>query len=80
MKLFVFILSQSLPLVTGISSVTLNHKKIRIGDDTLAWPHERLSFRKIPGGTLSHFTKHSDPKRKSMFHVRWVWSVGGAGY
>ncbi|XP_011408653.1 PREDICTED: nicalin-like, partial [Amphimedon queenslandica] len=62
-------MNESLSLVAGLSSVTLNHKKIRIGDDALAWSHERFSLRKVPAGTLSHFSHHSDIRRKSMFHT-----------
>ena len=55
----------------GFSKVTLNHKKIRIGDELLAWEHERFSLRRIPAATLSHFQYHNDLRRKSMFHMRY---------
>lgn len=52
------------------TKVTLNHKKIRIGDESLAWEHERFSLRRVPAATLSHFQDFADPGRKSMFHTR----------
>uniref|UniRef100_A0A3Q3MJ35 BOS complex subunit NCLN n=1 Tax=Mastacembelus armatus TaxID=205130 RepID=A0A3Q3MJ35_9TELE len=37
----------------------LVHKKINLGESTVAWEHERYSLRRVPGFTLSHL---DDPK------------------
>ena len=38
--------------------VKLVHKKISLKDDFLAWEHERVSIRRLPGFTLSALPNH----------------------
>uniref|UniRef100_A0A3Q3IDL4 BOS complex subunit NCLN n=1 Tax=Monopterus albus TaxID=43700 RepID=A0A3Q3IDL4_MONAL len=47
--------SSRFPLV----KMRLVHKKINLGESTVAWEHERYSMRRVPGFTLSHI---EDPK------------------
>lgn len=44
----------------------LNHKKINLANEMLAWDHERFSLNKIPAFTLSHFKNFKDPERNTM--------------
>ena len=48
------------------STFELNHKKINLANEMLAWDHERFSLNKIPAFTLSHFRNFKDPERSSM--------------
>lgn len=59
---------KSMELVANNSNVRfeLNHKKINLASDVLAWEHERFSLSKIPAMTLSHFQSHKDSDRNSM--------------
>lgn len=59
---------KSMESVTNKSNVRfeLNHKKINLASDTLAWEHERFSLSKIPALTLTHFQSHKDSDRNSM--------------
>lgn len=61
--------SQSVAVVPELT-LTMHHKKIKIGEELLSWEHERFSLRRIPASTLSHFQSASDPRRTSMFHSR----------
>jgi len=44
----------------------MNHKKINLANEILAWDHERFSLNKIPAFTLSHFKSFKDSDRNSM--------------
>ena len=65
----VFDVLKSVTMLPGVS-LTMHHKKIKIGEELLSWEHERFSLRRIPASTLSHFGSASDPRRTSMFHRR----------
>ncbi|CAF0765035.1 unnamed protein product [Brachionus calyciflorus] len=59
---------KSLENVANKSNVRLdlNHKKINLASDLLAWEHERFSLSKIPALTLSHFQSYKDSDRNTM--------------
>nr|XP_057929689.1 nicalin-1-like [Doryrhamphus excisus] len=44
----------------------LVHKKINLGESTIAWEHERYSLRRIPGFTLSHLEDPKSERRGSL--------------
>lgn len=44
----------------------MNHKKINLANEMLAWDHERFSLNKIPAFTLSHFKSFKDTDRNTM--------------
>ncbi|XP_070706275.1 BOS complex subunit ncln [Pempheris klunzingeri] len=46
--------------------VGLVHKKINLGESTVAWEHERYSLRRIPSFTLSHLEDSRSELRGSM--------------
>jgi len=50
--------------------VKMVHKKISLKDDFLAWEHERVSIRRLPGFTLSALPNHKFGGRRSMTDVR----------
>jgi len=50
--------------------VKMVHKKISLKDDFLAWEHERVSIRRLPGFTLSALPNHKYGGRRSMTDVR----------
>ena len=50
---------------------TLVHKKINLGEDLLSWEHERFSLRRLPAGTISHFSNHVDKGRRTIFDTRF---------
>jgi len=50
--------------------VKMVHKKISLKDDFLAWEHERVSIRRLPGFTVSALPNHKYGSRRSMTDVR----------
>lgn len=42
------------------------HRKINLGDDELAWEHERFSLHKVPAMTASSFTSPDVSVRRSI--------------
>ena len=42
------------------------HKKINLGEPTVAWEHERYAMRRIPGFTLSHLEDPKSERRGSI--------------
>ncbi|XP_063065837.1 nicalin-1-like [Engraulis encrasicolus] len=42
------------------------HKKINLGEPTVAWEHERYAMRRIPGFTLSHLEDPKSAQRGSI--------------
>ena len=53
-------------------SFKLVHKKVNLADELVAWEHERFSLRRLPAGTLSHFSHPKDAARMSMFETKYV--------
>lgn len=53
-------------------SVTIDgvHKKINLGEDLLAWEHERYSIRRLPAFTLSSLKSHRDSFRGTILDTR----------
>lgn len=53
-------------------SVTVDgvHKKINLGEDLLAWEHERYSIRRLPAFTLSSLKSHRDSYRGTILDTR----------
>lgn len=46
--------------------VDINHKKINLADELLAWQHERFSIRRMAAFTISSLQSHKDPSRGSI--------------
>jgi hypothetical protein len=66
----IYLMNMTSGLINDFSQITLIHKKIRIGEEMLAWEHERFSFKRISAATISHYRHHNDPQRTSMFHMK----------
>ncbi|KAG6457187.1 hypothetical protein O3G_MSEX010150 [Manduca sexta] len=55
--------------------VPINHKKINLADELLAWQHERFSIRRMTAFTLSSLQSHKSPGRSTVLDV---WSEQSA--
>lgn len=51
-------------------SFSLNHKKINLANELIAWEHERFSLSKISAFTLSHYNNSKDYSRFTMTDTR----------
>lgn len=49
---------------------TLVHKKVNLAEELVAWEHEKFSLRRMPAGTISHFSQPKEAGRTSIFDSR----------
>jgi hypothetical protein len=52
------------------------HKKINLGEDYLAWEHERFSIRRLPAFTVSHLESHKVVRRNTILDTRETIDTG----
>ena len=50
----------------------MNHKKINLAEDMLAWEHERFSIKRLPAFTMSSLESHKNPDRTSILDKRYT--------
>lgn len=53
----------------GEVNFKMNHKKINLAEDMLAWEHERFSIKRLPAFTLSSLESHKVPSRTSILDI-----------
>uniref|UniRef100_A0A673XE03 Zgc:109965 n=1 Tax=Salmo trutta TaxID=8032 RepID=A0A673XE03_SALTR len=57
------------------SQLRMVHKKINLGESTVAWEHARYAMRRIPGFTLSHLEDPEAELEGSILDTEWQSSV-----
>ncbi|XP_043236035.1 nicalin-like [Amphibalanus amphitrite] len=51
-------------------NVSMVHKKINLGDRSLAWEHEQFSMRRLPAFTLSHYEEAGQLEQRTLLDTR----------
>jgi len=57
-------------LEPSVTPVEMVHKKINLGDSSLAWEHERFSIRRLPAFTLSALPKPLGAERATILDTQ----------